>query len=53
MRGMLFGERLQVANLERPLGCGTPVTSGVALVLGCGRKSKKNGLSSSKMLPYP
>ena len=32
---------------------GTPVTSGVALVSGCGRKSEKNGLSSSKMLPSP
>ena len=30
-------------------GGGTLVTSGVAMVLGCGRKSEKNGLYSSKM----
>ena len=34
-------------------GVGTLVTSGVALVLVCGRKSEKNGLSSSKMQPLP
>ena len=34
-------------------GVGTLVTSGVAMVLGCGRKLEKNDLYSSKMQPFP
>ena len=41
------------SNLGRLLGVGTLVTSKVALVSGCVRKSEKNGLSSSKMQPFP
>ena len=43
-------ERGHEGSLSR---AGTRVTLGVALVLDCGRKSTKNGLSSYKIMPSP
>ena len=50
MRGLPSGEKLSVANLVRILGAGILATlEAMAMVLGYGKKSGKNGLSFSKM----
>ena len=49
MRGIPFGERLFVVSLEKTKGDGVLVTSKGVLGLDCGRKSEKNGPTSSKI----